>query len=325
MKKKDKKSESSIEIKEIESNPVKRNIRKPSKTESVVISILLVTGIGVGTGAGIFFGNSYFASKNGIDYSSMSIQDFEDDVSALMKKYDSTSTSDYTTKFEPYELASIGLAKVKAHDYVMQQSFGQVNAMGVKQVVRSASIKENDKYFLENLSSSSLVSVAKRFYQSGDEIKTFDGSKAEVEKATWSADPLSILSIVEHEEKWGRDIARPSIYIVSSKTTLPTSTAEKTSTGYSVSLDLHPVFSVLRYVKQMTEISGVEAPNFKTINIVYTLDERLNLIKTTVTETYSVVMVVKAESEASLEEYFTYDQHVAIPDLNTDITYSKEA
>lgn len=297
-----------------------KNIKKK---DIIITSIVGVCGVSIGIVAGSFIGKGYYASKNAIDYNAMSINDFEDDAQALMKRYNSSKNKSYDTEFKPYELATIALEKVKNHAYVKTQSFGVVNAMGIKQTIRATSIKNNNSYFLENLSVSSMVQVAKRFYQTDDQVTTYDSNKAETEKAVWNTDPISTLPKAEHEEIWGKDLSRPSIYIISSKTALSTSYVEKTTTGYTVSLDLHPVYSVLRYVKQMIVLSGVESPKFESINLKYTLDNDLNLIKSTVSEKYSVVMVVQAQSDASLEEFFTYDMPSDIPDLNTNVNYSK--
>ena len=203
----------------------------------------------------------------------------------------------------------------------MSKQYGQVNAMGVAQTVRAASIKNKEEYFLENISASSMVQTGKRFYQKDGKVTTYNGENVETTKAKWNETPASELSLEEHEAKWGKDLSRPLIYIISSKTSKETSNSEKTSEGYTVHLDLSPKYSVLRYVRQMVEISPVTDPVFETVQLTLHLDSNLNLLSTDVDESYSVVMVVTANSVAHLSETYTYDVETPIPALSQDLEY----
>ena len=306
-------------------NESEKETRKPLKKKSrVIIAISITLGcVIVGGVGGYFVGNMVFRSQNAIDYSKMNIADFEDDTESLMKKYSSAKTSDYSITFQPYELACIAIEKVKGHDYVMAQTYGEVDAMGVNQTVRATSIKNKDEYFMENISASSMVKTAFRFYQSESKVTTYEGSNVETDKAEWKTKPYSELTTTEHEEKWGKDLSRSIIYIISSKTCFDTSKAEKTDSGYTVRLDLSPKYSVLRYVRQMLSISPIKDPIFHSVQFNLYLDKDLNLLSTEVNESYSVVMVVTAESVAHLKEYYTYDVQMNIPALNQNLEYSK--
>lgn len=297
--------------------------KKHSKKTWIVLGICGVCFLAIGGTAGYFLGQSFFASQDAIDYSQYSADELEDNHEDLMRRYNEASPSTYLTKFKSYEFANIALDKVGLHENVMSQTYGLVNAMGVKQTVRATSIKNENKYFLENISASSMVQAAKRFYQEGDQVITYNGGSVSTDKATWSEQAQSTLSKKEHEDKWGKNLSRPSIYIISKATTLSTSKVEKDGDGYKVSIDIDPKLGVLRYVKQMIEISGVSSPKFHSIHMEMTLDSDLSLIQTKINEKYSVVMVVKAESDAEMTEYFTYDQGKTIPDLNTNCDYSR--
>ena len=300
----------------------KKKEKKPVSKKHVIISIsITVLCLAVGGVGGYFIGRMFFPKEQAIDYSKMKDIDFEDDQEALMKKYSASKASDYTKEFAPYELANIGINKIKEHDYVISKTYGQVNAMGVEQSVRATSIKNKDEYFLENISASSMVQTGKRFYQKGDNVSTYNGSNVSAEKAEWSEPPVSELSLEEHEAKWGKDLSRPLIYIISSKTAFDTSTATKTDEGYTVRLDLSPKYAVLRYVRQMVEISPIKDPLFHSVQLNVFLDENLNVLSTEVDESYSVVMVVTAESVAHIKDVYTYDVETPIPVLSQDLEY----
>lgn len=296
--------------------------KKPVSKKRIIISVsITVLCVALGGVGGYFIGNMVFRQEQTIDYSELKDVDFEDDHKALMKKYKASTASDYTKEFKPYELANIATEKFKEHDYVVSKQYGQVNAMGVAQTVRATSIKNKEEYFLENISASSMVQTGKRFYQKDGKVTTYNGENVETTKAKWNETPASELSLEEHEAKWGKDLSRPLIYIISSKTSKETSNSEKTSDGYTVRLDLSPKYSVLRYVRQMVEISPVKDPVFETVQLTLYLDSNLNLLSTEVDESYSVVMVVTANSVAHLTETYTYDVETTIPALSEDLEY----
>ena len=296
--------------------------KKPVNKVHVIVSVsVTVACLAIGGVGGYFIGKLFFPNNAPIDYSKLKDVDFEDDQVVLMKKYQASKSDDYTKSFAPYEIANIGINKISQHDYVVTKTKGEVNAMGVAQTVRATSIKNKDEYFLENISASSMLQTGKRFYQRGETISTFNGEKVESEKAVWSTTPQSELPLTEHEAKWGKQLSRPLIYIISSKTSYETSTATKTSDGYKVILDLHPKYAVLRYVRQMVEISPIKDPIFHSIQLTFNLDNDLNILSSEVNESYSVVMVVTAESVANIKDVYTYDQATPLPSLSEDLTY----
>lgn len=300
----------------------KKKEKKPINKKHVIISVSIIAScLVVGGVGGYFIGRLFFPKSQSIDYSKLNEKEFEDDQIALMKRYSASKASDYTKDFAPYELANIGINKIKEHDFVSSKTYGKVNAMGVEQTVRASSIKNRNEYFLENISASSMVQTAKRFYQKEDKVSTFDGGNVSTNRADWKENPVSELSLVEHEAKWGKDLSRPLIYIISSKTAFDTSTATKNEDGYIVRLDLSPKYAVLRYVRQMVEISPIKDPIFHSVQLTLSLDKDLNVISSEVEESYSVVMVVTAESVAQLKENYTYDVETPIPNLSQDLEY----
>ena len=255
-------------------NEVKKEKKPVSKVHIIVSVSITVVCLAIGGVGGYFIGKRFFPKEDSIDYSKLSDADFEDDQEALMRRYSVSKATDYTEEFKPYELANISINKIKEHDYVVNKTYGQVNAMGVEQSVRATAIKNKEEYFLENISCSKMVQTGKRFYQSGNTVTTYDGENVEEDKAKWKETPLSELSLEEHEQTWGKDLSRPCIYIISSKTAFDTSSAEKNDEGYVVRLDLSPKYSVLRYVRQMVSISPISDPLFHSVQLNLFLKER---------------------------------------------------
>lgn len=304
----------------------KQKEKKPNKlTKKGLVAIIAsaIVCLGIGGVGGYFIGQGFFANLSAIDYSQYSADELEDNNENLMKRYSRENPSNYLHKFKPYELAEIALNKIANHENVRSVQYGNVHVplFGVEQTIRTQAIKNGEKYYLENISASSMVKAAKRFYQEGDEVKSYDGGSVSLNSAIWNKDPTSVLSKKEHAEVWGKDLTRPSIYIVSKATALDTSTAVRDGDGYKVSLELDPILSVLRYVKQMTSISNVQSPKFHSVHIEYKLSNDLTLLETKIEESYSVVMVTKAESTAVINEYYFYDSGASIPCLDTNAVY----
>ena len=287
-----------------------------------IVTWIIVGAIALSfTGTGIYFLVKLIKDQTAeVDYSKLKDYELEDDQEQLMTRYNSTQEDDLSKVFNTCELANISINKFKEHKYYYSKTYGNASAVGINQTIRASVIKYGNNYFMENISSG-LISTAKRFYQNGEIVKTYNGNNIQVERAHWDESSLEELSLVEHYEKWGKDLSRPLIYIISSKTVLNTSTTEVTQSGYVVHLDLSPEYSILRYIRQMVSISNVKNPIFESVHLDLTIDKDMNLAKMEVSESYSVVKVFRVNTTASLEETYTYDQKTKIPSLNENVNY----
>lgn len=282
------------------------------------ISVSVVC-IALGVTLGILLGQEYFHQE--IDYANMDIAHLEDDNDALYQKYLKTDPSKYDS-FKDYELVNISFKKVAEHNNVYTISRGAVDAAGVKQTVRSNYVKNGDSMFFENISASSLVQVAWRFYQNGNDVGIYEGSYKDIESASFKEDKKTSLSKAEYDETWGKDLTRPSIYIISSKTVL-SSEKSKVGSDIVVSLDLDPTYSVARYVKQMINVSGLKKkPSFESVHIDFTLSNDLTLKQLSIREHYEVTMFGVHDSIGTLVEDFTYDTEKPVPALNENAIYN---
>ena len=298
-----------------------------NKKLSIILSTIAgAVLIGGGIPLGLFL--SDLLTFDGVDYSGLDAGANEDDASALYRRFEadkSKSASELSKTYSGAELVMIAENNISNHEYVQTIGVGLVNAaMGVKQSVRSASIKNGDSYFLENLSKSSFVACAKRFYQKDDEVKTYNGEVIDEVSANWQVDSLETLTKAEHDNKWGKDLSRSSIYIVSTKTVL-NETIEQDGSNLMISLSLDPLTSVIRYVKQMVNVSDLaQPPVFHEVNITYTLDQNMNLLSRDINEVYDVSSfgVVSKNTSGHLLEKIYYDSSYEIPELNEHLTYS---
>lgn len=83
---------------------------------------------------------------------------------------------------------------------------------------------------------------------------------------------------VEADEFMGR--------IVSSKTILSSKIEKGNTTTFTLSLD--PVKSVVGYAKQVSVNTGMDMPNFSSVNLTFEIDSSFNLLRFTITEAYTV-------------------------------------
>lgn len=298
---------------------MKKEINYKTLIITSTVCLALVAG---GAFAGDFLGKRFFAKT--VDYSGLDASELEDNNSKAFKEFDSyqeadKSLSEYVSHFTPTQLANIGINQSGKNDHSVIKATGLVDA-GVKQSILSYHIRNEEDFFFESISYG-LFSVAKRFYQDSSEVNWYKGDY-DKSKATWDESSKTTDSITTFETSWGKDLSRQSVYIISSKTVLSTSTAIVDGENIVISLDLDPIYSVVRYVKQMTMMSALESdPVFKKVNYTMTLDSNFQIIKTYSKEDYRVKKFGWNDASGWLQEDITYNTTEVIPDINTEIIY----
>ena len=288
-----------------------------SKRKIITITSLSVVAISIGTGLGIFFGQEFLGPRT--DYDAYDLNYYEDDIGDLYNRYQNSSNP--LVDFKPYELVNIAYHEFEelTSNYVVTD--GDINASIINQTLCSVSIKNDGMYFNESISSSSMVQVAKRFYQEDGLVTTYDGYNIiEGKMATWTEENKTLENLNDYEEVWGKTLSRSSIYIVSSKTVL-NSTIEEVDDGYLVSIDLDPVTGVLRYVKQMAKMSNLSRkPQFDKVHMEVKLDNNMRLIERVVEESYTVYMMGAHQSNATILDKYYHNQ-IDIPALDDNFEY----
>lgn len=298
-----------------------KNLRK-------IITYVLLGGlfIGAGVSAGNFIADTFhFDSTN---YDELNLNDFEDDTTRLHRDYMSKNSDktleELTSIYKPYELVNLAEKNAEHRSNLLTIGEGEViAAMGVKQTIYAAQIRIDDDYFMENLSKSRFVSVAKRFYQAKNNVDSYVGELTSEKTASWEKEVKEVLTLAEHEDKWGKDLSRGSIYIVSSKTVL--NDEYKLVDGkLEVTLELDPLYSVMRYIKQMVHVSDLSVPpTFHDVKVTYVIDENLQLLSRDIYETYDVTSfgIVSKNTKGHLKETLFYNESHNIPTLDENISY----
>lgn len=298
------------------------NCWKKHKTLIITTSVCLVLTL-VGGSLGYFLGKRFFVSS--VDYSNLDANSLEDDNTLVYQQFNSYQDQDktpeeYIANFTPYQLANAAFYQSGKEIDAKVVGAGQVIAGGAKQKIMSYHLKKDNDYFFESVSTG-LVTVAKRFYQN-DEVKWYQGKLDKSGIVAWNASSEVVNTVEDFTTSWGKDLSRPTVYIISSKTTLATSTVTKDDDHLIISLDLDPIFSVVRYVKQMVMMSSLEAdPVFNTINFTLTLDSNFRIVEAAATESYRVKKFGWNDATGYLKETTTYQVDEDIPDINTGIVY----
>lgn len=305
---------------------MKQNLNKKS---IVITSIVCACVLALGIAGGTILGKLVFVQE--ADHSNLDINALEDNQSALMSKYKnagSLTLEQYKSKFKPYELANIALNKTGEHENFRSVGKGLVlaNVSGIKvnQDIRSNTVKIGDSIMSESISASSMIKLAKRFYQDKTSVKYYSGDYKELEHCIYKdANLKQTYNLKDFDEEWGREFTRPTIYIISSKT-VKEATASIDNGELNISLELDPFTSVARYVKQMRMTSDLKKdPNFSKVHIDFKIDSSMNLISTTTDEVYKTYYAgIWADTSGTLTETRYYDEaELTLPSLSEDCNY----
>lgn len=289
------------------------------KASTIVITGIVTTvAISAGLAVGIIFGK-VMSSKGGNPEDIIVDPGLEDDYEALMNRYKEDSTK---SNYRPYELANISWLKFAELEHTHTVTHGLVDAGVIKQKIFAHDVRVGNMFFTESLSYSDIKKCGVRFFQDPNGVDTYFGSSIKSDgTATWSEDNKEPNTFAEHENKWGKTLDRPIIYIISSQTVI-NETLTESDGGYVVDLDLDKDKSVQRYKKQMVSISKLEEePDFKRVHVRFTFDGDLNLNKFEVEEAYTVHVVGTNNSTATLTQEFYCESDEQIPGLHDNYNY----
>lgn len=212
----------------------------------------------------------------------------------------------------------VALDNTENYNLVRIDGYGNVNAMGINQSIKTQMVKNGNKLMLENVSISMFVKAADRFYLEDDgNISHVKGSVSNG-YVNWDGSS-DTMTQTEYYEKMGTKITDFLPYIVSSKTVVSETKVSKVGENYTFSLTLDKVKGVAKYVKSMKESGGLsDYPVFsENINLVVVMDSNFRLIEVTSNERYTAKMgPISAPSIGTLTKKFSYDENFQIPDLS---------
>lgn len=194
---------------------------------------------------------------------------------------------------------------------------GVVKAMGVNQTLASIRYFGNNEYFGEEKSESSFVQVASRFYYSNgiDKVKVYNGS-LQNGVASYTQEPTKIYTYNEYRLDYGIGPNFFLDYIVSSKTVLSQSYDGLVDGLHQYTLELQVQMCEKNYMYKIKKTaSSNDFPVFKSVKLVYKIDDEWNMKEVKHFEEYGVFMPMlgKIDTKAELVDIFEYGVDFEIP------------
>ena len=196
---------------------------------------------------------------------------------------------------------------------------GKVAVMGTSQSIYSAKMFDGNTYTFESISKGILTVADCLVMEKGASTVTkIKGENISSTSASWTGSK-STMTTIECKENNGGTPDKVIPYIISSKTILSGSTISANETNgktyYTYTISLDPVKSVINYVKQVKQTSGLnDFPEFSNISITIVLDENWNLCKFNSEENYRVVYgMLKPSCKGTLNLDFTINEPVTLP------------
>ena len=320
--------EQSVQAEEAKTSPdAKKKKASISKGFIITSSIIGVTAVALGVVAG-FVAHSFFNPAGG-DYSNVDANALTDDIAKTRKKYEEAKKAGTPLEevLKPCEMVNISLDLFSSLESTKAVGLGSAYSMGVNQIIQSIQIKHGDKYFEESNSTSAFVKLYDRMYQEEETTKTYWGKSID-----YSSHEEKTYTNEEYAELMGRKVSDPMIYIISTKTSITdeskvksgrgASRIVKEGNGYTVDLELQRTKSVVNYVKQMKNISGLAGyPTFEYCHLTFHLDESLMPLDYTSYEKYQATkkeVGISTTIEGNLTTYFYHGETYEIPTLETE-------
>ncbi len=330
--------------------------KKSFKQRMKTLGILTVLGIFTGCGLGVWYFNTAVVPP--IDYSQYNASDYIVSAESVLGELFDIS-SDYenwrsSSKFlnsgiqNPSDLTpaqNFLLAEYNAlnSDYFHIVGTGEVNvkAFGIpiSQTVYSEKNFDGNTYTFESISEgtkplgtcsvmekpSSANSNPSVMLFSSEQPYTSEGGTI-ADNAVWG--DYQTYSQEEYINLAGGTPNSIQTYIISDKTIISSNyssaiTYDAETGYYSFTIELDPITSVLNYVKQVQQTSGLDsAPTFSSISQTITIDSEWNLVSISIEESYSLMYGPAAAScEGTLNSiyYLNQPELIDFPDLPIEL------
>ena len=295
----------------------------------LLLSYLLIIGIAgtAGAGSGIVLKRT-LGPIDEVYPPGFSPDEFKDDVNALYESYLSLpDKTKFPNSWTNSDIVNVALEKYRRTENSYSLGIGLASTI-IEQYIRSAQIRNGEKYFEEQISYSDMVAVANRSIQIGEEgdVALYSGSATGIETASYPIEASQTFSKSDYKDYLGKSLDEMFIYIISNKTTLSSSKKTINESGdLEINLKLEPNSSTFYYKIQMKNISGLSnLPPFSDVSLTYTLSNDLTLKHLYVDETYTATKAgipVPAKTHNTIDYYYYANQELDIPDSNTAIDY----
>lgn len=307
--------------------------RRQINRKKRILNFALVLIIGIGSG--IFLGSWYSSTFGGgvnYDFNDSELYDNINDAffKAIGIKNPTDSekenwvetaksrgiTPQNLTAAENFMLAEYNLGLANSYSAI---GTGKVAVMGTSQTIYSAKMFDGNTYTFESISKGILTVADCLVMEKGaSTITKIKGENVSSTSASWTGSK-STMTTIECKENNGGTPDKVIPYIISSKTILSGSTISANETNgktyYTYTISLDPVKSVINYVKQVKQTSGLnDFPEFNNISITIVLDENWNLCKFNSEENYSVRYgMFNPKCKGTLNLNFTINDPVTLP------------
>ena len=300
-------------------NRAEKKHLSPVKLAILNYSIIAVCAIGLGIGGGIILKKKLGQVE--IDYSGFDSNAFQADAKSLLREYEKNPNQDFT----PAELVNIGLEKYRTCENSYSIGVGTASTI-VNQSIRNAQIKNGDNYFEEQISRSSMVSLANRINATEDNATVYKGKAKDSEIAEYTNESTDY-SPDEFKSMWGKTLPEMFVYIISNDTVIDDNcTVTKKDDKIQINLDLDPEIASYNYKIQMKTLSNLTAlPSFEYLRQTYTFTSDMTLLHLKIDEKYSASMSgITANIVNTLDYYYHANEYLKIPELNEQFNYSVE-
>ena len=244
----------------------------------------------------------------------------------IKAKYESYKGSSQTKDFQTWELVVVSLEKYRNLEYSYSYSKGMAKTI-VNQEIRNFQIRNGNNYFEESLSKSSMVSVAKRMYQTnvGGNVKVHEGTIANSNPESASfKEGYKEYNPQEYKNYLGRTLDTMFIYAISDKTVINQKTTVLDNGDIELYVDLSPTKSTVAYQVQMKNISNLDQrPVFDYVHLTYVVTSDMMLKTLHVDERFSAKsMGFEPTIYNDIDTYYYPNQKYEIPTYDTKVNYS---
>ena len=330
--------------------------KKSFKQRMKTLGILTVLGIFTGCGLGVWYFNTAVVPP--IDYSQYNASDYIVSAESVLGELFGIS-SDYENWRSSSEFLSSGIQSpsdlTPAQNFLLAEyntlnsdyfhivGTGEVNvkAFGIpiSQTVYSEKNFDGNTYTFESISEGTMplgtCSVMEKpssansnpsvMLFSSEQPYTSEGGTI-ADNAVWG--DYQTYSQEEYINLAGGTPNSIQTYIISDKTIISSNDSSAITydaeTGYySFTIELNPITSVLNYVKQVQQTSGLDsAPTFSSISQTITIDSEWNLVSISIEESYSLMYGPAAAScEGTLNSiyYLNQPELIDFPDLPIEL------
>lgn len=274
----------------------KGKVKEVTKTSFIIIMLMVcATSLLLGTKLGNYYIQTYLVKP---DYSLYTEEQLLDNISKIKAE------GKLPTELSP--LQAFLYAEHSMNDLPWRvDKVGEIQNTFANQRIYGTSFYDGEVLTQESISLGFKNVASKIIIEpNGNSLSYIEPEKINGENVTWKSSEER--TVEDYREEWGVHPDKLFGYVVSSKTLTKATEWQVDGEGYTASISLDPVTSVILYVKQMEKMSGLSAPTFEYINITFTMDENYKFQEVKIEEKYAVSVGLKVTCVGVLDYVFTY-------------------